>query len=138
MRISDWSSACALPISMGSLLGAKMFSGARANPGNTLSPEAEMLRRIPHFIPKAKRIVYLFMAGGPSPFETFDYQPKLVNLAGTALPYSVRNGQRPTGTSASQSTPPMVPSINTFQQHGQTGPWGRQPLPTTAQVVGAL
>src|SRR3546814_2572024 len=56
-------------------------------------------------------IVYLFMAGGPSQFETFDYKPKLVNLAGQDLPDSVRNGQRLTGMSASQSSLPMVPSI---------------------------
>src|SRR3546814_60107 len=123
---------------MGSLRGAKMFSGARANPGNTLSPEAEMLRRIPHFIPKAKRIVYLFMAGGPSQFETFDYKPKLVNLAGQDLPDSVRNGQRLTGMSASQSSLPMVPSIYKFQQHGKTGTWVSELLPHTARVVDEL
>src|SRR3546814_13253273 len=80
-------------VAMGSLLGAKMFSGARANPGNTLSPETEMLRRIPHFIPKATRIVYLFMAGGPSQFETFDSKPTLVNLPGQAITHTVTKGQ---------------------------------------------
>src|SRR3546814_832577 len=83
-------------------------------------------------------IVYLFMAGGPSQFETFDYKPKLGNLAGQDLPDSVRTGQRLTGMSASQSSLPMVPSIYKFQQHGKTGTWVSELLPHTARVVDEL
>lgn len=131
-------------LAVGSLLGAKMLPGAArlagAGPAGAsgLSPEAEMLSRLPHFAPKAKRIVYLFMAGGPSQFETFDYKPKLAKMAGQDLPDSVRNGQRLTGMSASQSILPVAPSIFTFQQHGKSGAWVSELLPHTARVVDDL
>ena len=50
-----------------------------------------------HVPPKAKRIIYLFMAGGPSQMETFDYKPTLKARTGEQLPDSVRQGQRLTG-----------------------------------------
>src|ERR1700732_5120957 len=72
---------------------------------------------LPHFAPKAKRVIYLFQSGGPSQMELFDYKPKLKDYAGTELPESIRNGQRLTGMSASQSTFPVVPSKFQFAQH---------------------
>src|SRR5215217_1548286 len=54
----------------------------------------------PHFAPKAKRIIYLFMSGGPSQLDLFDHKPLLVERNGQDLPDSVRQGQRLTGMSA--------------------------------------
>ena len=74
-------------LATGSLLGLNLF-GNTTKPlteNNAASFEEEMLRAIPHFAPKAKRIVYLFMAGGPSQFETFDYKPGLVDMMGKGL-----------------------------------------------------
>src|SRR5580658_487724 len=51
----------------------------------------------PHFSPKAKRIIYLFMSGGPSHIDLFDYKPRLRDHHGLELPASVRMGQRITG-----------------------------------------
>src|ERR1700676_2697131 len=78
---------------------------------------------LPHFTPKAKRVIYLFQSGGPSQMELFDYKPRLRDLAGTELPESIRNGQRLTGMSATQSTFPVVPSKFQFAQHGDSGAW---------------
>lgn len=89
-------------------------------------------------IPKAKRIVYLFMAGGPSQFETFDYKPKLMSMLGASLPDSVRKGQRLTGMSANQATLPIAPSMYSFKQYGKTRTWVSELLPYTAQVVDEL
>ena len=100
--------------------------------------EEEILKALPHIAPKAKRVVYLFMSGGPSQFETFDYKPKLISLAGQNLPDSVRKGQRLTGMSANQSALPMVPSAFKFNQHGQSQTWISELLPHTAQVVDEL
>ena len=55
-----------------------------------------------HFPAKAKRVIYLFMAGGPSQMETFDYKPVLNARNGEQLPDSVRQGQRLTGMSGNQ------------------------------------
>src|SRR5277367_6124643 len=65
---------------------------------------------LPHFAPKAKRVIYLFQSGGPSQIELFDHKPRLTEFAGQDLPESIRNGQRLTGMSASQSSFPVVPS----------------------------
>jgi len=81
-------------LAMGSLLGAdKIFgSSPKAATESAADFEQEILRALPHIAPKAKRVIYLFMSGGPSQFETFDYKPKLVSLAGQNLPDSVRKG----------------------------------------------
>lgn len=122
-------------LATGSLLMPKAFSQPANTPTN---PANDVLRRLPHFAPKAKRIVYLFMSGGPSQFETFDYKPGLVRLAGQGLPDSVRQGQRLTGMSASQSILPMAPSIYSFSQQGKSRMWVSELLPHTSRVVDDL
>lgn len=100
--------------------------------------EEQILQALPHIAPKAKRVVYLFMAGGPSQLETFDYKPKLRSMFGAQLPDSVRKGQRLTGMSANQSALPVVPSVYDFKQRGQSGTWVSELLPYTAQVADEL
>ena len=104
--------------------------------GNTL--EQDIMKALPKIAPKAKRVVYLFMSGGPSQFETYDYKPKLKDLFGKELPDSVRKGQRLTGMSANQASLPMVPSMYSFKQHGKSKTWVSDLLPYTAQVVDEL
>jgi hypothetical protein len=100
--------------------------------------EEQVMTALPSIAPKAKRVVFLFMAGGPSQFETFDYKPKLRDLFGSELPDSVRKGQRLTGMSANQSSLPVVPSLYDFKQHGKSGTWVSELLPYTSQVVDEL
>lgn len=91
-----------------------------------------------HHRPRAKRIVYLFMSGGPSQMETFDYKPQLNVDNGKELPESVRRGQRLTGMSGNQATLPIAGSIFKFQQYGQSGGWVSELLPHTAAVIDDL
>ena len=56
--------------------------------------ERETASRLPHFKPKAKRVIYLFQSGAPSQMDLFDYKPNLEKLHGAELPDSVRQGQR--------------------------------------------
>ena len=93
---------------------------------------------LPHFQPKAKRIVYLFMSGGPSQLDLYDYKPNLRAMHGQDLPDSVRQGQRLTGMSAGQSAIPIAASQFDFQQHGQSGAWVSELMPHTAKVVDDL
>jgi len=93
---------------------------------------------LPHFPPKVKRVIYLHQSGGPSQFETWDYKPSMEKLHGVELPDSVRNGQRITGMTSSQSAFPCVKSIYKFAQHGQSGTWVSELLPHTAKVVDEL
>src|SRR5216684_6551554 len=66
---------------------------------------------LPHFPPKAKRVIFLHQSGAPSQMELFDYKPNLVKLQGAELPDSVRMGQRITGMTSGQSSFPVAPSI---------------------------
>ncbi len=104
--------------------------GAKENP-----PRFGGLPGVPHFAPKAKRVIYLFQSGGPSQLELFDYKPQLAKYAGQDLPASIRMGQRLTGMSASQARFPVVPARFQFKQHGQSGAWLGDLLPHTAKIV---
>jgi len=91
-----------------------------------------------HFPAKAKRVIYLFMAGGPSQMETFDYKPVLNQRNGEQLPASVRMGQRLTGMSGNQSSLPLAGSKFGFKQYGKNATWICDLLPHTAKVVDEL
>jgi hypothetical protein len=93
---------------------------------------------LPHFPPKAKRVIYLFQGGAPSQLELFDFKPRLYDLRGTELPDSVRQGQRLTGMTSTQSSFPVVPSLFKFAQHGESGAWVSELMPHTAGVVDQL
>src|SRR5688500_11289713 len=92
----------------------------------------------PHIAPKAKRIIYLFMSGGPSQHDLFDHKPLLNTMNGQDLPASVRMGQRLTGLSAYQATLPMAGSHFKFAQHGKSGAWVSELMPHTAKMVDEL
>ncbi|MEM9943901.1 MAG: DUF1501 domain-containing protein [Planctomycetota bacterium] len=90
-----------------------------------------------HFVPKAKRVIFLTQSGGPSQIELFDHKPGLRNLAGTELPDSVRQGQRLTGMTKGQ--PQLVlPSIAQFQRHGKCGAMVGQWLPYIGSIADDL
>ena len=65
-------------------------------------------QRMPHFIPKAKRVIYLFQSGAPSQLDLFDYKPKLNEMFGEEVPKSVLGDQRLTGMSSGQNTFPIA------------------------------
>jgi hypothetical protein len=90
---------------------------------------------LPHFKPRAKRIIYLFQSGGPSQIDLFDYKPGLEAHGGEDLPDSVRMGQRLTGMTASQKSFPIAPSMFKFARHGQSGAWLSELLPHLSTVA---
>jgi len=90
---------------------------------------------LPHFAPKAKRIIYLFQNGAPSQLESFDYKPLLNKMAGQELPASIRMGQRLTGMTSGQSKFPLIGSYFKFNQYGNSGAWVSELFPNIAKVV---
>jgi len=90
---------------------------------------------LPHFAPKAKRVIYLFQSGAPSQMDLFDYKPGLERFRGAELPDSVRKGQRLTGMTATQVSFPVAPSRFKFARQGKSGAWLSELLPHTARVV---
>ena len=87
-----------------------------------------------HFPPKAKNVIFLFMAGGPSQLELFDYKPRLVELNGQPIPQSYIEGKRFAfmGTSNGFN---LLGTRKSFQQRGQSGAWVSDMLPHTAGIV---
>src|SRR5437879_7594272 len=90
---------------------------------------------LPHFTPRAKRVIYLFQSGAPSQMDLFDYKPRLRDLRGTELPDSIRQGQRLTGMTATQESFPVAPSLFRFARRGNSGAWVSELLPHTARVA---
>jgi Protein of unknown function (DUF1501) len=88
-----------------------------------------------HLPPRAKRVIYLFMSGGPSHIDLFDYKPQLQQHHGEELPASIRMGQRITGMTSGQSTFPCVAPMFQFKQYGQSGTWISELLPHTGSIV---
>ena len=87
---------------LGSLLMPDLFRGGE---------EEAIMAGLPHFAPKAKRVIYLFQNGAPSQLDLFDYKPKLQEMFGQDLPASVRMGQRLTGMTANQAKFPLAAKI---------------------------
>jgi hypothetical protein len=92
------------------------------------------------FAPKAKRVIYLFMSGGPSHHDLWDYKPKMREMFGKDLPEHVRDGQRITGMTSRQKTLPVCPSKYKFTKHDNNdrGLWVSELLPYTAKVAKEL
>jgi len=109
-------------------------------PGKDAAGAANMggLPGLPHFAPKAKRVIYLFQSGAPSQMDLFDYKPQLAGRYGTDLPDSIRQGQRLTGMTATQDHFPIAPTRFRFAQHGRSGAWLSELLPHTARVADEL
>jgi hypothetical protein len=106
---------------------------ARAGAGEA-SPTGG-LPGLPHFAPKAKRAIYLFMNGGPSQMDLFDYKPKMAELFDKDLPDSIRRGQRLTTMTSGQARFPIAPSKYKFRQYGKSRAWVSELLPYTARIV---
>jgi hypothetical protein len=90
---------------------------------------------LPHWAPKAKRIIYLMQSGAPSQVDLFDHKPDLTKHRGTELPESVHMGQRLTTMTAGQAKKSVLPSIAPFQQRGQSGMWLSDLIPHTAEIA---
>jgi hypothetical protein len=114
---------------LGSLLIPDLFNS---------SDEETVISGLPHFAPKAKRIIYLFQNGAPSQLDLFDYKPLLQKMHGQDLPASVRMGQRLTGMTADQKRFPMAGTSLKFAQYGQAKAWISEVLPYTAGIADEL
>ena len=127
-------SKCALglgSIALGSLLSEqKIFASDKINLANPFAPKA------PHFPAKAKNIIYLFMAGGPSQLELFDYKPTLVKLNAQPIPESFVKGKRFAFMDTfAKERPKLLGTRRKFSQHGKSGAWVSELFPHTASIV---
>ena len=121
---------------LASLLPGPAFAAATAR-GDVLTSAAANggLPGLPHFAARAKRVIYLFMAGGPSHIDTFDFKPATRAIHGQELPASVRQGQRITGMTSGQKSFPCVAPMFDFQQYGGHGTYVSELLPHVSSIV---
>src|SRR5687767_2008642 len=115
-------------IALASLMNEKLLASQPAALPNPMAPKQ------PHFAPKAKNIIYLFMAGGPSQLELFDHKPKLIELNGQPIPQSFIEGKRFAFMGSSHGTN-LLGTRCAFKQHGQNGMWVSEMFPHTATIV---
>jgi hypothetical protein len=121
-------------------LGAMALGDSLRASAPTTSPHTMDPARGPHFAPKARRVIYLHMEGGPSHLDLFDYKPGLQKRYDEDLPDSVRNGQRLTGMTSGQKRFPIAPSMFDFQRHrnNQDGAWISELMPHLGSVAHEL
>lgn len=124
---------------LASLLEASTSASA-TGPATTRAPVPAPAPAVPatHFPAKAKRIISLFMHGGPSQLDLFDHKPGLRERHGQELPTSVRGDQRLTGMTSGQTSFPVTSSRFSFSRRGQSGAWVSELLPQTARIVDEL
>src|ERR1700677_2587635 len=122
---------------MASLLGNRALRGDTPAPSYG-QPQPDDPLKLPHFAPKAKRAIYLFMSGGPSQVDLWDYKPNLAAQYDKDIPDSVRGAQQLTGMTAGQARFPIAPSHWAFKQYGKSGAWVSDLMPYTARMVDDL
>ena len=130
-----------LDITRRQFLGRASTGIGAAALASLLNPElsaAQGIAGIPHFAPKAKRVIWLTQAGAPSQLDLFDYKPNLRAMFDKDLPDSIRNGQRVTGMTSGQARFPIAPSVFNFKQYGQSGHWLSELLPHTSRLADDL
>ncbi len=115
---------------LGQLLGSNSAM-ARDDSSNPLAPKPT------HFPARAKRVIFLFMAGGPSQLEMFDYKPMLTKLNGEPMPQSYIEGKRFAFMDSSHRINLLGPK-RTFAKYGECGAWVSDLLPYTAKIVDEL
>ena len=112
-------------LALASLLGRDGLLASPASEGNPLAP------RQPHYAPKAKNVIFLFMSGGPSHVDLFDPKPDLIRLAGQPIPESF--GQFKTRRNVAKNK--LMPPLRPFRACGQCGMEVSDFLPHIAEHV---
>ena len=118
-------------IALADLMAASMQGSGTETAGNPLAPKPT------HFPARAKRVIFMFMAGGPSQLDLFDHKPMLNQLNGQPIPQSYLEGKRFAFMDSSHRIN-LLGSRRSFQQYGQSGAWVSDLLPYTAKMVDEL
>ena len=129
-RFSNFTSRRELLARAGYGIGAAALTCPARRPYGAPPP-----KRFPNFAPRAKRVIFLFQAGGPSHLDLLDYKPEMKGRFDQDIPPSIFGGQRVTGMVAQQDRFPVVPTMYGFKQYGQCGRWLSDLLPHTGKIA---
>jgi hypothetical protein len=119
-------------VGLGSIALASLLAGEAAATIDPPDVQNPLAPRRPHFAPKAKRVIFLFMAGGPSQLELFDYKPKLQELDGQVVPPEYTKNKR---FAFIKGDAKLLGTKRKFARHGQCGAELSELLPGLASVV---
>jgi len=122
---------------VGAMALASLLTNDAAAEGASNTAERALAPKPPHFPPRATNVIFLFMAGGPSQLEMFDYKPRLSELNGQPIPDSYVAGKRFAFMDSSHRVN-LLGSNRAFQQSGQNGTWVSDLLPHTAGIIDEL
>src|SRR5947207_10753690 len=111
---------------------------AGAFPSPLTNTRSGGLPGVPHFAPKAKRVIYLFQNGAPTHVDLFDYKPGMEAWRGREIPASIRGNRRLSTMTSGQGSKPVLPPITRFARHGQSGAWVSDFLPHMASIAAEL
>ena len=118
-------------LGLGSIALGTLLHGAAEKPRNQIGG----LEGLPHFAPKAKRVIYLFQSGGPSQMDLFDPKPHLADHFGEEVPESIYPAERKTTMTSGQASFPLAPSTFKFARHGASGIHLSHAMPHLAKVI---
>ena len=110
---------------------------ASVEPGNSNRPDSGK-PDLPHWNPRAKNIIYLFMNGAPTHVDLFDYKPEIYRQHGKPIPESFFDGKRFSTMTGNPSGKLMLQPVEPFQQHGESGAWVSKLMPYTAGIADDL
>ena len=96
------------------------------------------LEHLPHYPPKAKRVIYLFQNGAPTHVDLFDWKPKLRQLHGEPVPMSYIGDRRFSTMTGNADGKLLLAPIEPFAQHGKSGAWVSELMPHTARIADEL
>ncbi|VTT96791.1 sulfatase : Uncharacterized protein OS=Chthoniobacter flavus Ellin428 GN=CfE428DRAFT_0195 PE=4 SV=1: DUF1501 [Gemmataceae bacterium] len=116
-------------------IGTAALASLMARDASAAPKRVGGLPGLPHFAPKAKRVIYLFQNGAPTHVDLFDYKPELTKRKGEQIPDSVVKGARFSTMTGGQAVRPCLPNITKFAQHGKSGAWVSDFLPHTAGIA---
>ncbi|MDA1314475.1 MAG: DUF1501 domain-containing protein [Acidobacteria bacterium] len=126
-------------VGLGNIALGGLLSSGKLSAANTPRVENPLAPRAPHFPPKVKRVIYLFMAGAPSQFETWLYRPKLSEYDGQPVPDSFLEGKRFAFMERFMKDKlKLLGPRRKFQQHGESGAWVSEVFPHMASVADDL
>src|SRR5262245_59040432 len=121
-------------VGIGSLALTTLLNDNHLSAGEASPVVSPLMPKPTHFKAQATSVIYLFMAGGPSQLELFDYKPKLVELDGQPIPDSFIEGKRFAFMGSSHGTN-LLGTRRDFKAHGQSGAWVSELFPNTATIV---
>jgi hypothetical protein len=113
-------------LALASLINPNLFADQKASQKSS---------GLPHYAPKAKRVIFLFQSGGPSQLDLFDYKPQLQKRFGEEVPTSVYPPERKTTMTSGQKSFPTAPSLFKFKQHGECGTYVSELQPNIARMI---